>query len=190
MKHLSLGVKSEVVAPAHEAEVVTAGIPDAIADPAPEPTTEGSRMSTKSIGLLVVVSMGIVLSGTLTGFIGARAFRPQPTIIADTTNVEPETIAVGSVFGSADEKTFQDDAEGVILIGGFEGEGSHRLLRPGGSNQTVYLTSSVIDLNLFSNHRVKINGQTFAGQKTSWLMDVGRVEVLELNAPLPFDENE
>jgi hypothetical protein len=50
------------------------------------------------------------------------------------------------------------------------------------------MTSSVIDLDPFIDHKVKIWGDTFAAQKANWLMDVGRVEVVELNAQKPFEE--
>ena len=76
-----------------------------------------------------------------------------------------------------------------LLKGGIEGEGSHRILRPGGETQTVYLTSSVIDLSPFVDHKIKVWGETFAAQKANWLMDVGRVEVIELNAETPFEED-
>ena len=61
-------------------------------------------------------------------------------------------------------------------------------MRPGGPSQNVYLTSSVVDLNLFVDHKVQIWGESFAAHKAGWLMDVGRVKILELNAPKPFEE--
>ena len=81
--------------------------------------------------------------------------------------------------GSKDTSVFKDQAEGKIEKGGLDGEGSHKLLREGGESQTAYLTSSVVDLDQFVGKEVKIWGETFAGEKASWLMDVGRVEVLE-----------
>ncbi len=63
--------------------------------------------------------------------------------------------------------------------GGLEGEGSHKLIRPGGDDQTVYLTSSIVDLDKFAGHKVKVWGETFSSQKAGWLMDVGKLKVLE-----------
>ena len=79
----------------------------------------------------------------------------------------------------ADEKSFTDSAEGSLTAGGIDGEGSHHLVRPGGDSQNVYLTSSIIDLDQFVGHSVKIWGETFQAQQAGWLMDVGRLQVLE-----------
>jgi len=37
----------------------------------------------------------------------------------------------------------------------------------------------VIDLEKFVGRKVKVWGQTFAAQKAGWLMDVGKLKVLE-----------
>ncbi len=100
-------------------------------------------------------------------------------------NVPDSGIKVGDVFGSADEKAFNTSATGVLDKGGLNGEGTHKLVRPGGISQTVYLTSSVIDLDSLVGSQVTIWGETFKGQKAGWLMDVGRAKVEALNAPLP-----
>jgi len=105
--------------------------------------------------------------------------------MALNTTAPSDGLKVGDVIGVNDTKTFKDEVKGVLDKGGFNGEGSHKLLRPGGASQTVYLTSSVVDLDEFVGHEVTINGQTFSGQKVGWLMDVGRVKVEKLNAPLP-----
>ena len=98
----------------------------------------------------------------------------------------PESgVKVGDIFGSPDEKAFNTTATGVLDKGGINGEGTHKLVRPGGVSQTVYLTSTVIDLDQLVNHQVTIWGETFKGQKAGWLMDVGRAKVENLNAPLP-----
>lgn len=101
------------------------------------------------------------------------------------TDIPQSGVKVGDIFGSPDEKIFKDPATGVIDKGGFNGEGTHKLVRPGGISQTVYLTSSTIDLDLLIGHQVTIWGETFKGQKVGWLMDVGRAKVEALNAPLP-----
>lgn len=85
----------------------------------------------------------------------------------------------GKIVGSDDLKTFKDNAEGVLKEGGIEGEGQYHLVRPGGDSQNVYLTSSNIDLSKFLNKKVKVWGQTNTAQKAGWLMDAGRLEVLE-----------
>lgn len=83
--------------------------------------------------------------------------------------------------GVKDTKLFPDNAEGKIEINNDENisEGSHKLVRSGGPSQTAYLTSSVVDLNQFLGKCVKIWGETFAAQKVAWLMDVGRIQILD-----------
>ena len=83
------------------------------------------------------------------------------------------------IVGVKDASSFKDQATGVIEEGGIDGEGTHKLIREGGPSQTAYLTSSVVDLSQFIGKKVRVWGETFAGQKASWLMDVGRVELLE-----------
>lgn len=81
--------------------------------------------------------------------------------------------------GLADELTFKDSAEGVLEEGGVDGEGTHHLVRSGGDSQNVYLTSTVIDLQSFVGKKVMVWGQTIAAQEAGWLMDVGKIKVVE-----------
>jgi hypothetical protein len=135
--------------------------------------------------ILVVVL--IMVAGVATGYLLSTR-RAEVSKLKSTESISAEGLKVGDVFGNPDKETFRDEAEGVLVKGGIDGEGSHHLMRPGGKSQNVYLTSSVVDLDLFVDHKVKIWGETFAAQKAGWLMDVGRVEVLELNAQKPFEE--
>lgn len=91
-------------------------------------------------------------------------------------------VKAGDVFGATDEKTFRDQAEGILQPGGIEGEGSHHIERGANASQWVYVTSSVVDLDLFVGHKVSVWGETNSGKKAGWLMDVGRLKVLELSA--------
>jgi hypothetical protein len=95
------------------------------------------------------------------------------------------TVQVGKIYGSTDASTFKDSAEGVLVAGGINGEGSEHIVREGGASQNVYLTSSVLDLSQFEGDKVTVKGQTYQAQKAGWLMDVGQVSVEQLNAPLP-----
>lgn len=155
--------------------------------------SKGSSMpSSVSPKLFVSLAVLTLVFGAVTGFAGAYMTRPAGPIISGGTGVTGSTAAevdsalkVGAVFGVPDEKAFRDDTEGVLIIGGIEGEGSHTLLRAGGVSQNVYLTSSVVDLDQFEGMKLRIWGETFKGQKAGWLMDVGRVEVLELKAEFP-----
>jgi hypothetical protein len=109
---------------------------------------------------------------------------------ATAINLTKENLKVGETYGSSKSDRFPDDAEGVLIHGGIEGEGTHRLLRAGGVSQTVCLTSSVLDLDLFVDHKIKVSGETFDTQKCQWFMDVGQVEILELDAEKPFEVEE
>lgn len=93
--------------------------------------------------------------------------------------IPKEALVKGSEFGVKDAKAFKDNAIGVVEAGGLDGEGSHKLLREGGPSQTVYLTSSILDLDQFIGIKVQIWGETFKAQKAGWLMDVGKVKVLD-----------
>ncbi len=101
-----------------------------------------------------------------------------------TQQVAGDSVKAGDIFGSNHE-VFKDVAEGYLEQGGINGEGSHKLLRTGGDSQTVYLTSSVTDLDKLSGMQVKVWGETYQGQKAGWLMDVGKIEVIDPNASSP-----
>lgn len=144
----------------------------------------------KLVPILVIVG---ILLGLTTGFYFAK----KQLLMADggvastaglqelsgTTNVKK-----GDVFGNADEKTFRDQAEGILVAGGIDGEGSHHIERGANKSQWVYITSSVVDLDLLVGDRVMIWGETNQGKKAGWLMDVGRVKILELNAAPAADD--
>jgi len=93
---------------------------------------------------------------------------------------ESKVIKTEKVVGSTDTSTFRDSAEGVLENGGIDGEGTHHLVRAEGRpDQNAYLTSSVVDLDQYAGKKVKVWGETFTAQKAGWLMDVGKIELLE-----------
>ncbi len=109
--------------------------------------------------------------GTTTGFFLSKINQPKTNQVIDSNNKK--------IIGVVDKKTFKDSTEGVLKEGGIDGEGNFHLERPGGESQNVYLTSSTIDLSEFIGKKVKVYGQTFAGEKAGWLMDVGYIEILK-----------
>lgn len=125
------------------------------------------------LGVVVIVGAGVGSGYVLVQRAGGVAGIKSAAEIAQTG------VKVGDVVGSADETVFKDNATGTLDRGGIDGEGSHQLVREGGASQTVYLTSSVVDLEQFVGRKVQVWGETFAAQKAGWLMDVGRVKVLE-----------
>jgi len=122
--------------------------------------------------VILVVSLGIFTGYTLSGKKGKILSGGRGT-------VSQEKIVAGSEFGAKDAKSFKDTATGILEIGGLDGEGTHKLLREGGPSQTVYLTSSILDLDQFSGKKIQVWGETFKAQKAGWLMDVGKIKVLE-----------
>ena len=93
--------------------------------------------------------------------------------------VNSSKVGKGTTVGSNDTKTFKDTAEGVLKGGGIDGEGAYHLSRQGGDSQNVYLTSSLVDLSKFLNLKIKVWGETQKAKSAGWLMDVGKVEVLQ-----------
>lgn len=125
-----------------------------------------------AVVIILGIASGYVLNsqkGGVNSSLGGKQVAPAPS----------GEVKKGQVFGSTDEKAFRDSAEGELQKGGLDGEGSHKLIRPGGDSQTVYLTSSVLDLDQFVGKKVKVWGETNKSTKAGWLMDVGRVEILE-----------
>lgn len=140
----------------------------------------------------IIISIIAIAAGILTGF-GAYRLQNKATNSdqpsgTPLSQVAGENIKAGDVFGSPDSDTFKDSAQGYLENGGLQGEGSHHLLRPGGESQTVYLTSSVTDMTKFAGMEVKVWGETFKGQKAGWLMDVGRVEIVNTQGEAPTEE--
>lgn len=123
-----------------------------------------------------IVLVLAVLLGFGIGYISSKG--KTVTQVSNSPSSAGE-VTKGSIYGSNDLATFKDEATGTLQKGGIEGEGQFHLVRPGGDSQNVYLTSSLVDLNLFVGKKIKVNGQTQTAKKAGWLMDVGRVEVLE-----------
>ena len=123
---------------------------------------------------VVVIVLG-VFSGKLLAKPGEQEVKTATSGVA-----AGEEIKRGMEFGLPDaEKTFKDNAIGVLKEGGIDGEGTHHLEREGGPSQNVYLTSSTVDLSQLTGRKVQVWGETFATQKAGWFMDVVKVKVLE-----------
>jgi hypothetical protein len=132
--------------------------------------------------ILIVVFLGIA-----TGFWISR-ISPQNEKISTNLNQNKSSILgkiedssqieIGKSYGQT-SKSFKDAATGVIEKGSINGEGTHILNREGGASQRASLTSSALDLDLFIGKKVEIKGETNASTKTSWLIDVGSIKVLE-----------
>lgn len=144
-----------------------------------DPLDMTSRTSTQQ-SLFVTISVAlIVLAGIGTGYVLAKQSGPagKAASIGSTQGVSQE-VDNATVAGIADVAD-KDDAQGKLVKGGMDGEGSHHLERDGGPSQYVYLVSSVIDLDNYVDQEVHVWGDTFAAQKAGWFMDVVRLEVVK-----------
>jgi hypothetical protein len=137
---------------------------------------------------VLAISLGIVGSYFTIGTKSAStAVTSSGQAITAVAPQDTNAIKKGDIFGSSNETVFKDNAAGYLQSGGFEDEGSHTLMRAGGKSQYVYLTSSVTDLDKFIGMEIRVWGETFRGEKAGWLMDVGRVEVIDTDGVAPTD---
>lgn len=149
----------------------------------PSPKTNLPDQSKKFISIPILL---IVLSVAVAGGFFASRLKPSSNqklslstgTVANTPPESAEKIKIGEIYGNL-EKNFKDTATGLLEKGDINGEGTHILNRPGGKSQRASLTSSAIDLDLFVGKNVEVKGETNASSKTSWLMDVGSIKVLE-----------
>lgn len=136
---------------------------------------QSGKPSSSKIVLFVIVA---ILLGVGTGYmLGGKTGALNPSQVTKTGEIT--SVQKGDIIGSDDTKTFSDTTEGVLKPGGIEGEGQFHLVRPGGDSQNVYLVSSIVELSKFQNRKIKVWGQTQTAQHAGWLMDVGKVEVLQ-----------
>ncbi len=119
-------------------------------------------------GIILVIGLGV------TAGIVFSKLRPH---VAGASS--QQSIQTANEVGSTDTKTFGDTATGELKEGGLGNDGTHQLIRDGGPSQTVYLISSVVDLDQFVGKKVQLWGQTIKAQKAPWLMDVGRVKIVQ-----------
>ena len=131
----------------------------------------------KNTALLIIVSLLVVLVGVASGWFLSEKTTP------DTQGISKESASqitqTETEAGMGDISAFPDEVEGMLMEEGIGNEGTHHLERPGGESQNVYLTSTVIDLQSFVGKKVKIWGETLSGQQAGWLMDVGKIKVIE-----------
>ncbi|KKT34877.1 MAG: hypothetical protein UW26_C0035G0005 [Candidatus Collierbacteria bacterium GW2011_GWF1_44_12] len=170
-----------------EVELNTSPSPS-LAQPTIERKIQTSPMSKNNSLPIVILFLVVIGAGVLTGsWLKSRSAGGSSE--KGTENVQADIplsgAKVGDTYGSADEKAFRDKVLGVVDKGGVSGEGTHKLVRPGGASQTVCVSSTTIDLDLLVGHQVTLWGETFDGQKCGWLMDVGRARIENLNVPLP-----
>lgn len=125
-------------------------------------------------GALVVVLAGVGTGWSLSGSSGGSGSK-----MAQVEGVAPGAEAGPMEAGVKNGEEFTDAAEGLLEEGGIDGEGTHHLVREGGEHKYVYMISTVIDLESFKGKTVQVWGETIAAQQAPWLMDVGKIKVIE-----------
>lgn len=178
----------EIVHPVDMPAATTAQVPPA----APITNSVIQRQKESGMrGIVVVLLLLIIIgAGVGTGFGVSRLIKlpTSPTTMTGSPgSIDANQIEVGKTYGTEDVKKYPDTSEGIIVKGGIDGEGTHHLDRAGGVSQTVYLTSSILDLDLFEGDKVQIRGETFSAQKAAWFMDVSSVKVIELGDAKPTE---
>lgn len=153
--------------------------------PPPTPPLTPQVSSKKPTPLIIGFFALALILGVASGAVVKNITSSSPGQNLRGVDIDETSFQVGDAFGVDDTDLFPDTVTGYLSQGGINGEGTHSLLRSGGISQTVYLTSSIVDLDEFVGHQVTIWGETFTGQKAGWLMDVGRVRIDELNAQAP-----
>lgn len=124
--------------------------------------------------LLLVLSVALI-AGTGTGYyLSSSSSGNKVASKLPLTNEAPKT-------AQQDTRTFRDFAEGKItkkpvVKNDNYTEGTHILIRDGAV--PVTLTSSVVDLSQYENKKVKVYGETQKAVEEGWLMDVGKIEVI------------
>jgi len=99
--------------------------------------------------------------------------------VASTENISnADELVISQSYGDTG-KTFTDTATGTLVKGGINGVGTHTLQREGGKSQYAALTSSTVDLDLFADKKVEIQGETNSSTKAGWFLDVGVIKILE-----------
>lgn len=96
-----------------------------------------------------------------------------------TESVAAGVVRTGNEVGLNDNETFSDSAQGKLEKGGLNGEGTHHLVLDSNPKNSAYLISSVLDLDEFVGKHIEVWGSTQRASKVPWLMDVGRVKMLD-----------
>lgn len=150
--------------------IVTEPILNPIMKPIPE------KQSTKLFPIIATVV--VLFLGVGTGYVFAK--KGAATTTSSQAGVQTtNSVASSTEAGINDTTAFPDSAQGTLVEGGILGEGTHHLDRGMGPAKDVYLTSTVINLQNFVGKKVEVQGQTISGKKAGWLMDVGKVKVIE-----------
>lgn len=138
-------------------------------NPVPKPSNNNLVLGLISVAVVLAgIGAGYLLSGVGGSKSKSGGLNSGNTIVTNKNEA-----------GIADESKFSTTTNGVLEEGGIGGEGTYHLVRGSGPSQYAYLTSSVVDLSVFQGKKVQIWGETISGKKAGWLIDVGKIKVVE-----------
>lgn len=152
-----------------------------------QPPATSQTKASYSIPVVIFIIIVALVSGLGLSRLFPKSANAPLTTILKSNHSSPvsaddissaDQLVVGKLYGNS-AKAFKDTATGVIEKGNINGEGTHILNREGGLSQRASLTSSTVDLDLFIGKKVEVKGETNASNKTSWLLDVGSIKILE-----------
>lgn len=123
----------------------------------------------------IVGAILVVVAGVGTGWL----ITSKGKLASGGSNTITPSKSGAKEAGIMNEKLYPETAEGTLEAGGIKGEGTFHLVRSGGDSQTVYLTSTVLDMTDFVGKKVQIWGKTTSAKYAQWLMEVGRIKVIE-----------
>lgn len=127
--------------------------------------------------LIVIGAIIIIVAGIVTGFLLSKN---KSGSFATVGGQKIETVKTSDEEGVSNTSLFPDEAVGTIKVNDkkITDEGSHILVRDG-IGQNAYLTSSVVDLDKYVGKKVQVWGKTYSAQKAGWLMDIGRIKLVQ-----------
>lgn len=125
---------------------------------------------------LITVSVLIVLVGSVVGF---GLSRSKVVKASKEGSISPELIKTSIEAGYKDTKLFESIVTGTVKKGGLFGDGTHTLVQDSNPKNPAALLSSVVDLDEYVDKHVQIWGRSQKGLKAAWLLEVGRVKILE-----------
>ncbi|CAN5317393.1 hypothetical protein BH10PAT1_BH10PAT1_3920 [soil metagenome] len=134
----------------------------------PLQTTNTKPMMIGAAIIIIVVGIGV-------GYMVSNKKSVSTTSTASTSVVKVNK----DEAGVTDLTNYKDTATGTLQVGGIKGEGTYHLDRPGGATQTVYLNSAILNMGPFVGKKVQVWGQSQASDRAPWLMDVGKIQVVQ-----------
>jgi hypothetical protein len=133
------------------------------------------KFGVKKIWLYVIGALLVVVVGVGIAWMLSRSMFGETSGSAAAPGVKVTSTEAGVL----DPSVKYDTATGVLQTGGIGNEGTYHLVREGGTQHYVYLTSSVVDLSPFVNKNVQVWGETLASKTAPWLMDVAKIQVTQ-----------